>query len=770
LRLIFTHKQTASGMVHNCSLKPVAGIFDWRLLLRALPLGFLFVLLAFGHSAYGAGSGNVRIGDIRGKADLTGYMTVLEDPGRSMTLESILNPAAAQSFVPYEAAGVSGSLSKSAYWIQFQVENTEGVMKQMILELEKPHLNYVSFYELDEEGKLLREMQAGRAAPFEERAIKHRNFIFPLTLPSDAVRQIYVRVQTDSYVQVPLILWEDGSFAGKEQHGNLALGLFYGVMLVMAAFNFFLYLMIKERAYLYYVMLLVSFTLLQSVWDGLAYQYLWPGYPGWEAVSNPVILTAVSASALLFTHSFLSVSRYSKRVGAVNRVAVGVLFAAVPAMLFLDPSVSTRSATYLVGAGMLLCVASVCAVRFRTRYAYYYCISWLLLLAGSLLNLLAAYKALPLNAVTLYAPRIGMAAEAVLLALALADRYNGMKKAKQLEEKLGSMLKDLHDVTKKLTVTYDLNELCEYTLERLGKITDFESGCILIKSEEGFTMKAASGEFQAQAERALTKQEPEQFLQELHRREPNEGIFDGLVLCRAAGIKAETALGIPVVYQSRWLGVILLTSVHSRMLRDSERAILGDFASQVGISIENARLFHEINRMATTDGLTGACNRTHFLQLAEAGFKQCLDNRIPLSMVMVDIDNFKQINDRFGHLAGDKVIQQLVYSLNQIMDSSGKTGRYGGEEFIVMLPGLNKERACVLAESLREHIRKLSVSVGENGVVRFTISVGVAEISEETGSIEELINQADSALYRAKESGRNRVELYEGPLYDTDAG
>ncbi|MDF2935791.1 MAG: hypothetical protein K0Q90_1164 [Paenibacillaceae bacterium] len=676
---------------------------------------------------------------LSGPEELTGFIRIAEDQGRFWTLEQAADPARDRDYLPYSSSGLAGSQSESAFWVKLELVNAVPSRRDLILELEKPHLSYVTFYWTDgATGSLQKEVEAGRALPFRDRLVPHRNFIYPVSFPPESRQVIYMRIVTDSYLQLPMKLWTAEGFLGKEQSTNLALGIFYGVMLGIALFNLFLFLLIRERVYLYYVLFVMTFVLLQAVWDGVAYQYLWPGWPGWEAKSNPVLLVSVVLSALLFTHHFISVAEHAPRLGKLNRLASGGGALLLLVLVLLPGALSTKIAVYGVAAGMVMIIANMIGVRFRNRASRYYAAAWLLLLAGALVNLLAAFKLMPLNAITLYAPRIGMGGEAMLLSMALADRYNTLKKAKQSEERQGLLLRELHEMSKTLTATYDLDRLLDYTVESFIRVTGCEAGCIVLESEEGAAVKAARGNIGR-----WTGVHTAGF-----DTDNNEDVSEG----------PRVRLEIPIRHQGRQLGEVLLFSSRPVQVPDNELAILAEYAGQVGISIENARLFQEISRMATTDGLTGAFNRSYVLQLAASDFRRCQEAREPMSLMMLDIDWFKEINDRYGHLAGDKVIRKVARTLKKLVHTNGVTGRYGGEEFIVLLPGMKLEVARQLAEKLREGIGMLDIPMDGAGLVRVTVSLGLAAAAPSMKSVEELVDLADAALYRAKAAGRNRVE------------
>ena len=175
--------------------------------------------------------------------------------------------------------------------------------------------------------------------------------------------------------------------------------------------------------------------------------------------------------------------------------------------------------------------------------------------------------------------------------------------------------------------------------------------------------------------------------------------------------------------------------------------------------IRNAKLLEEL---ATIDSLTGICNRRHFMVSAEAEWGRFQRYHRPLSMLMVDIDHFKSVNDRYGHAVGDEAIKFVALACKQDLRGSDMVGRLGGEEFALLLPETDRARASIVAERIRERVAAQFLSAHK---IQFktTISVGVAEATASMSGVDALLRSADLALYQAKADGRNRVVLWSGP-------
>jgi diguanylate cyclase (GGDEF)-like protein/PAS domain S-box-containing protein len=212
--------------------------------------------------------------------------------------------------------------------------------------------------------------------------------------------------------------------------------------------------------------------------------------------------------------------------------------------------------------------------------------------------------------------------------------------------------------------------------------------------------------------------------------------------------------GSPIVYGGEFLGVIFVFS--DRTFDITDLKLLGLFASHAGAAIRNARLHTELHELAIRDSLTGIFNRRHFFDLSEKSFKHARRYKRPLSALIFDLDHYKDVNDHYGHLIGDQVLHDLAQRCVAILRQHDIFGRYGGEEFSVLLPETDLQGALTLGERLREVIADKPFDT-DNGKVVVTISVGVSRMKRTTTNLMQLLSEADKAQYRAKDKGRNIV-------------
>jgi len=175
--------------------------------------------------------------------------------------------------------------------------------------------------------------------------------------------------------------------------------------------------------------------------------------------------------------------------------------------------------------------------------------------------------------------------------------------------------------------------------------------------------------------------------------------------------------------------------------------------------------YHQSISMAITDGLTGLYNRHYLNTHLENMVRDALATHKPLSLMIMDMDHFKSVNDTYGHDVGDEVLKQLSGLITDSIRSSDLAARFGGEEFVVLMPGTKIENARDVANRMRQRIERTPFAVShEVGQLNKTISVGMSHLSHMGDKAEALLKRADEALYRAKNGGRNRVEVTENPM------
>jgi diguanylate cyclase (GGDEF)-like protein/PAS domain S-box-containing protein len=218
-------------------------------------------------------------------------------------------------------------------------------------------------------------------------------------------------------------------------------------------------------------------------------------------------------------------------------------------------------------------------------------------------------------------------------------------------------------------------------------------------------------------------------------------------------------LGVPLFVHGNCIGFLTLDNRQAGAYNADAAKQALVFANQAAIAIENARLFEQVQRLAITDPLTSLHNRRYFFEVAHRELERARRYQSSLSLIMIDIDRFKEVNDTHGHLIGDMVLKHIAERLKAQLREIDVLCRYGGEEFVILLPDTALDAAYQVAERLRQAIVQKPIQADGNQV-KVTTSLGVAHMDEECQQIDDLIRYADQALYQAKAAGRNQSILW----------
>lgn len=221
-----------------------------------------------------------------------------------------------------------------------------------------------------------------------------------------------------------------------------------------------------------------------------------------------------------------------------------------------------------------------------------------------------------------------------------------------------------------------------------------------------------------------------------------------------------SAMIIPLSFQLGIIGYLIVeNNKEGGIFLEAEVLIAQALANEAAIALENARLFQEVEKLSTTDPLTGLNNRRYFNEAAQKLFNLSIRYKRSLSALMLDIDYFKKVNDTYGHDIGDEVLRRVAQTCQRLMRVTDLCARYGGEEFCFLFPETNSDGALRIAEKLGKAIAIMEIEA--NGeTFSITASFGVSECNHNEDSLEQLIKRSDQALYEAKRKGRDRAVVW----------
>ena len=307
--------------------------------------------------------------------------------------------------------------------------------------------------------------------------------------------------------------------------------------------------------------------------------------------------------------------------------------------------------------------------------------------------------------------------------------------------------------TELITSQLEVDSLAAQAMPKLIHYTNSDGGVLLIEQSGELTVSISHGI------RSPEKLTDSDHIRQVLRSEKGVSILlpEDIVLEEVlADFRPREVIIEPLLYRETVLGVVVLAK--SSVFVEEERTRLELFRKGLGLSLQNALVYDRLQRLAALDPLTGAYNRRFGLARLHEEFGRAVRINAPLGVLMFDLDHFKKVNDTYGHLAGDRVLSRITKIARSIMRDGDILVRYGGEEFLAILPAAAKDDAAQVAERLRRKVEDVQIMDGDDAI-RVTVSIGVAaypdvDIAEE----KQLVDLADKALYQAKESGRNRVE------------
>ncbi len=355
------------------------------------------------------------------RINVNSRMGLLVDASQSLTLEQVMD--AQTRWTTINRSAPNFGFTPDAHWFRFQLDNTSGAVMNRLIELPVAFLDDVRLYHLVA-GKIITTYALGDAQPFSMRPVRHPHFVMPVAL-SPGNNQIYVRVASAGTVEATLRVWEPLAFHATSQDNMLLQGAFTGVLLIMVAYNLFLFFTIRDFSYIYFIGFTASYLLFHLSLSGYAFAYLWPSATHWNSYAISTFIATTAGFTCLFADSFLKL-----RGDAPSAHRLLTWMALVSFLFFIATFFLPYQLTVRLGAAIVFPVALTALILGYWRwwqgakFARFYCLAWTAMLVG--LGVLSAEKfgLLPSSFWTDNAPQIGMLMLVVLLSLTLADQIN----------------------------------------------------------------------------------------------------------------------------------------------------------------------------------------------------------------------------------------------------------------------------------------------------------------------------------------------------------
>ena len=601
----------------TCKLSmPTLASFSLLIMLNVLSFNALSNTQATQH--VNASLAHIVINDEVSQYNFANHTYYFEDTSGTMSFEEFLT----QTNLPIMPKdNISLGYIKSVMWLKFTVDNQSSNRTPWYLMFDYPLLDELTIYHRTGSDNW-QSFQMGDNFLFEQRPMLHRTFVTRIDPAIDVPQEYVVKIKTTSSMQIRPSILSSETFLAKELRNEMFFGISYGIMILMALYNLFLYLAVKDTSYLMYVFSVLSGSIFIMALNGHAYQYLWPMSPQLANTTLPLMTAVWMVFTALFTQMFLETKRYAPRLHMAMTAQVSFAILTVFVCLFGSYQFAIKVSTALaLFNGILILSISIVCWRQGNRFARYFVGAWTVYAMGTGMLVISRFGILPDNFVTHNSAALGLLVEIIMLSLALSDKYR------------------------------------------------------------------------------LLSQELEQHAQNLEEK----------------------------------------------VIRRTKELELSN---------------QQLTTLSRSDGLTGLANRRYLDTYLENEWAKALLIKEPISILVADIDQFKSINDHFGHQYGDNCIIEVGKILKEVIHrKSDLPARFGGDEFVVILPNTNNENATALAAQVSSKVENCKLAQAPNADHAFvTLSIGCATlIPDEKKSVKSLFSLADKNLYKAKEQGRNAV-------------
>ena len=594
------------------------------------PWGCLLACLLLAWSLPAAGGPALDLAPGARDAALSAHLSYRHDATRADRPEDAWRRVAAGDFAPLPGGRDAFGFQRGAFWFHATVVNRNPGEPRWLLVQEYPLSDRLDLFLRYPDGRVVHHI-GGDHVPFATRSVRYRHPNMLLDLPPDTPVQLLLRVESESSMQVPLHLYTPAAFTEVSRDAQLAIGLYYGILLALFFYNLVLWLSLRDASYFWYLCHITAFGLVLFTLNGLGFEYLWPDSPWMADHMVPISICLALVAMLQFARTFLELPQRAPRLNTGTIALIGFFLVFGVASVWLPYRLSTPVASRAVLVGVLwIVLVTIHVLRRGYTPARLLLLAWSMFLLGTAVFTLLAFGALPKTFATEYGVQIGSALEMLLLSIALGYRYAQLRNENQ-------------------------------------RITD-------------------------EANRRLERSVAER-TQELRQ------------------------------------ALSQLKHAHEK-LQDSSRR----------------------------DALTGLFNRSYFHEGFDRMLDQCRQSRRPLSLLMVDLDHFKSINDRHGHLMGDDCLRWAARRIGRTLrPHEALLARFGGEEFVVVLPDHDLRAAVEVAEALRRSL--VDGEFESQGTrLRISASIGVHTIAPDApDDIDDALDTADKALYAAKANGRDCV-------------
>jgi diguanylate cyclase (GGDEF)-like protein len=550
----------------------------------------------------------------------------------------------------------------------------------------------------------------------------------------------------------------------------------YTGLILLLLIGLGMYIALRDRLYLYYLCFLGALLMFVLAYNGHLYGMPWFDVLGrWRTLGLNAFGNVLAIATVALARRFAGLPRSAS---GLDRLLA--LFPTIPLTLVLlcvfnlpawAPLIQIATTAVALVAMLLAAIATAMAWRYNRHFAMPVLLVWLLLFASGCIRAAVPYGMATSNAWTQYSYQVIATLNGLLLGFALSDRIIEFRlqrdRARLAKDQVDASLKiererrrfieSLHSGLREAPSGDQEWMAFRRLLEALRELIPQHSSAVSLNAFHGNSMLLCEPTTARDEYQALLSARGGAFKGISRSQLPMQLRIDGpvKVVGEAPELMQFAVLPLPLVAPA-W-GVLLIQRRGWQAFDNDELILAAELAQKATQAVVDGADDRSLRVNADFDALTGAFNRRTVDARLNSYFKQSIARRAPLSVLFVDLDHLKEINDVHGHAAGDKCLHEVAETLRLHCGTVGIFGRYGGDEFVVILPDFNPEHAGRWAETFRADVtgRELALASGK---LRLRVSIGVANRFKDDLDVKQLVERADKALYAAKRMGRDQVQ------------
>lgn len=401
----------------------------------------VWLSIAFFQVVPSLGFSQLVVDDRHSLVNISPLLEIYEDPTGNVRISDFLKkPDTYQWFRSPEDIPNFG-YSPSTFWFRIDIDNHHSSKQEWLLNIDYPMHDFLDVYFV-QQGKIVQAYHVGDKLPHSHRPVDHRNFVFPINLSTKHTTDIYIRLESEGTMKMPVYLWEEAEFIKADQRFMLGQGFYIGSMFIMFFYNLFLFFVVRNKAYLLYIIYIFFQAFAFAISRGFGYQYLWPTWPNWNQISVIFFLGGTITFALLFSIYFLDIRKYLPRYFYIMlAAAVYGSFVALGSFVISYEHIIRFAMYGLLIAMIINLAAGIMVWQKGSHVAPYYTMAWISVIMGFCLLALNYTGLIPSNLITDNAAQVGSAIEVVLLSMAFGSFFTKERQEKsqaqsQLMEKM----------------------------------------------------------------------------------------------------------------------------------------------------------------------------------------------------------------------------------------------------------------------------------------------------------------------------------------------